>query len=273
MKKKYRFYFFILIFLFFSSKTFSQGCEGYEYQSFILSARKDFNAKKYKDAEKNIKIAFTKNILPKGKDLDLAMSIAIKTDNVDMVKDMAILLAKGGIPFKYFLKLKNFKWFDEFKSNFKSYNEYYLREYSSELRDRISNLIKEDYVFNLRYHGWIEKKNEMTLSDLTNQAMNIFNEFYCITEEFGFPSEEKTGFFYNSGKNKIEKYNIDALLIHIYQRGELFLFSELNNLVCLGLLDPNIKNVLENINKQFNGVNVGVKGEMERRFKYYSNRK
>ena len=68
MKKKLL----IFIFLITMINLSAQECEYTEYYPLVDSAFKNYSEKKYKEAEKNLKLAFNKTDFPLGKDLNLA---------------------------------------------------------------------------------------------------------------------------------------------------------------------------------------------------------
>jgi hypothetical protein len=68
----------LLILMFFNVLTnlSAQECKYAEYYNLISSANKNYSEKNYKDAQDNLKLAFSKIDFPLGKDLELALSVA-----------------------------------------------------------------------------------------------------------------------------------------------------------------------------------------------------
>jgi hypothetical protein len=88
----------ILTILFLMAKSFAQDCEYKEYYPLVDAATKDYSDKKYKEAEKKLKLAFTKTEFPLGQDLHLALLVAQKRKDSEWAEQIAIKLAKGGVP-------------------------------------------------------------------------------------------------------------------------------------------------------------------------------
>ena len=254
----------------FNNPVLGQHCEAIEYHRIIKEAKIDYNNKKYKEASKKIKEAFSKKIIPFGEDLDFALKMAIKTNNNEWAKEIAIVLAKGGVPIKYFLKLKKFTWYNEFIINFKNYSDFYQIKCDSSFESNMISLIEKDKKFTYKYHGWRLKKTEMSLEEMTEKAVNIFDLFCSIIDKYGFPSSENVGYYYNKGKDRVESYNTEILLIHIYQRGELIFNDELEKLFCFGNIDINTHNALIEVSRQFENNSPGVRVEMKRRYDYFN---
>ncbi len=257
----------ILTILFFAVNSYAQDCEYIEYYPLVELASKNYSDKKYKDAEKNLKLAFTKTEYPLGADLHLALSVAQKFKDEKWAEQISIQLAKGGVPLVYFRYLKKHEWYDKFNADFTTYSDYYKENYNPELRDKVINLIKKDKEFNSKYHDWRTRKIELTLGELIDGASQIISEFKEMTDKFGFPNERLIGYNYVRRKNSIEYYNTNALIIHIYQRGVLIFEDEIPNIVCEGGLHPNYEKTLKKI-RGF-GDSTGVEQEMKARYAKY----
>jgi len=263
-----------IITLFFIISTqclFSQECKYAEYYPLVSAATKDYNEKKYKEAENKFKLAFSKVDFPLGKDLNLALLIAQKNKNSEWSEKIAIQLAKGGVPFRYFVKLKSFKWFDKFESDFQTYSKYYQQNFKPELKEELLSIIERDKKFNDKNHEWREKKIEMSLQELIDGSYEILSDFTNLIDKYGFPNEKLVGYNYIRGRNSVETYNTSALLIHIYQRGVIVLKDDLRNIICEGGLHPNYKEIL-NKTRGF-GDSTGIEQEMEIRYAKYSGKK
>ena len=254
----------VLIILVFTGKSIAQNCEYTEYYPLVELARKNYSDKKYKEAEKNFKLAFTKTKHPFGTDLHLAFAIAHKRKNMEWAEQIAIQLAKGGVPLRYFRYHKKYKWYNQFSADFKTYSHYYKENYNQKLRDDFLSLLKRDKEFNSKYHDWRTRKIELTLNELINRASEIISDFKQMTDKYGFPNEKIMGYHYVRRKNSIEHYDSFALIIHIYQRGVLIFENEIDKIVCDGGLHPNYEDTLKKI-RGF-GNSTGVKQEMKARY-------
>jgi len=250
---------------------FSQECKYTEYYPLVSAATKDYNNKKYKEAENKLKLAFSKIDFPLGKDLNLALLIAQKNKNSEWSEQIAIQLAKGGVPFRYFVKLKSYKWFDKFESDFQNYSDYYNENFKPELREELLSLIKLDKDFNNKYHEWREKKIEMSIEELIDGAYEVLSEFNKLTDKYGFPNEKLMGYNYFIGRNSVENYEIGVLLIHTYQRGVIIFKDDLRKIICEGGLHPSYEETL-NKTRGF-GDSTGIEQEMEKRYAKYRGKK
>jgi len=260
---------FLLIFILLTTITdlSAQECEYTEYYPLVDAAFKNYSEKNYKDAEKNLKLAFTKTDFPLGKDLNLALMVAQKRDNSEWAEEIAIRLAKGGIPLRYFVKLKNFKWYDKFLNDFENYSKYYAEKFDSELQKKIISLLQQDTEFNSKYHQWRTREIEMSLQELIDGATKIETEFKLLTDKYGFPNERIMGYNYVYRKNIIERYPTDVLMIHIYQRGTLLFKEDIHNIVCKGGLLPSSEITLKEV-RGF-GNSDGIEQEMKIRYEKY----
>jgi hypothetical protein len=247
--------------------SYAQDCEYTEYYPLVELASKNYSDKNYRDAEKNLKLAFTKTEYPLGADLHLALSVAQKIKDEKWAEQISIRLAKGGVPLTYFRYLKKYNWYDKFNAAFKTYSDFYEENYNPELRDEVVNLIEKDKEFNSKYHDWRTRKIELTLDELIDGASQILSEFEEITDKYGFPNERLMGYNYVHRKNSVENYHTDALIIHIYQRGVLVFENEIHDIVCDGGLHPNYDETLKKI-RGF-GDSTGVEQEMKARYAEY----
>ncbi|WP_149304963.1 hypothetical protein [Pareuzebyella sediminis] len=257
----------ILIILTFSAKSIAQDCEYTEYYPLVELARKNYSGKKYKEAEKNFKLAFKKTNHPFGADLHLAFAVAQKLKNSEWAEQIAIRLAKGGVPLRYFRYHKKYEWYDKFSADFNTYSDYYKENYNQKLRDKFLSLLNRDNEFNSKYHDWRTREIELSLDELINGASEIISDFKQMTDEYGFPNERLMGYNYIPRKNSIERYHSGALIIHIYQRGVLVFENEIHEIVCDGGLHPNYQETLKKI-RGF-GNSTGVEQEMKARYAKY----
>lgn len=259
----------LLIFtiLLFTANSVAQECEFAEYYPLVKLASKNYSDKNYEDAEKNLKLAFTKTDHPLGADLHLAFSVALKRKDTKWAEQIAIRLAKGGVPLRYFRYHKKHKWYDKFNADFETYSDYYKENYNQELRDNFLSLINRDKEFNSKYHDWRTREIELTLDELIKGASEIISDFNQMTDKYGFPNEKIMGYHYVSRKNSIEQYHSAALIIHIYQRGVLIFENEIYKIVCEGGLHPNYEETLKKIRGY--GNSTGVEQEMKARYEKY----
>ena len=187
-----------------------QDCEYKEYDKLIEIANENYKNKKYKEVQKSLKLAFSKTDFPLGKDLHLGIKIAKKTKDSEWAEKVAIQLAKGGVPLKYFTKYRDFKWHEKFKTDFKNYAAYYDENFNAELKVKLLSILKQDTEFNKKYHEWRTREIELTLQELIDGASSVADNFKELTDEYGIPNEQKMGYNYNWAKNIVEYYHIDV---------------------------------------------------------------
>ena len=257
----------ILIILILAAKSNAQDCGYVEYYPLYELAKKNYAQKNYKEAEINIKLAFEKVDFPLGKGLHLALQVAKKQNDSEWAEQISIQLAKGGVPLKYFRHLKNYEWYEKFKTDFKKYSNHYNENFKPELREKLISLIKKDKKFNSRYHDWRTRKVELTLDELIEGASQIVTDFKELTNYYGFPNEKLTGYNYVQRTDRIDYFHTDALMIHIYQRGVIIFRDKMREIVCDGGLHPNYEETLKKI-RGF-GNSTGVEQEMKVRYEKY----
>jgi hypothetical protein len=214
---------------------FSQ--EGCKYESYFLSvnaAKYDLCCNKYESAKDKFKDAFERTEFAFGTDLREALKTARELKDTCWAEMLAIKLAKGGIPLNYFKDFENYKWFVHFISEFRVYENYHKSNFDLKLRHKLLSLRTEDSIFNESYHNWRKGEIEMTLDELIEGATKISDSFKLILTEYGFPCEQKMGYYYNN--DSIDSFPYKILMIHIYQRGELLLYDQLTHLICEGRL-------------------------------------
>lgn len=226
-----------LIFAFiYSVIGYSQNCKYKTYYELVKEAKKAHYEKNYKLAKQKFRKAFSTVDFPLGHDLSYALIAAEKTKDSKWAEEIAIQLAKGGIPIRYFAKLNKFKWYTKFKSEFKSYQTYYSENFNLELKQKWIALALLDRKINNRYHEFREAKIQLTVEEMIEDALSVSSEFQKIVNEYGFPGEKEMGYLYIKGKNRIENYPSRILVRHIYQRGETMFENEIPNFVCQGKL-------------------------------------
>ena len=227
-----------------------------------MSSKQDF-----KEANQKFKLAFSETDFPHGHDLSFALISAINSKDNNWAGTIAKKMAKGGIPLRYFGKYKKEKWYKEFSSEFEKHSTYYNDSLNTVLRDKLLSLLEKDREFNSKYHEWRTRKTELTLQELINGATEILVEFNAITEEYGFPNERVMGYNYIRRKNAVESFPIEALIVHIYQRGVLIYENEIPNIICNGGLHPQWIETLKKI-RGF-GDSTGIEQEMKARYEKF----
>ena len=246
------------------TNSYAQNCNYEEYYNFYDLAKKNYYEKNYKEAEKNIKLAFRKIEFPMGSGLQLALLIAQKQNDSKWAEQISINLAKGGVPLKFFRYLKKYDWYEKFESDFETYSKYYAENFKPELKEKLKDLIKRDIQYNSKYHDWRTKKIELTLEELIDGASKILTDFNELNSIYGFPYEKITGYNYVESTNTIENFKTDVLIIHIYQRGVLILEDKIEEVICNGGMHPNRRENLK-LMRGF-GSSTGIEEEMKIRY-------
>jgi hypothetical protein len=107
----------------------------------------------------------------------------------------------------------------------------------------------------------------MNLQELIKGANDILQDFINLTEEYGFRSERNMGYNYVRKKNIVENFQIEVIILHIYQRGVLIFKNKISNIVCNGGLHPQFIKTLKKI-RGF-GNSTGIEQEMKMRYEIY----
>ncbi|WP_299444183.1 hypothetical protein [uncultured Aquimarina sp.] len=268
MKRRIR----LLLLIFFSTlNLLSQECEYQEYYNIIDVARKQYSKKRYKEASKELKLAFSKVDFPLGHDLSFALTIAHKTKDDSWAGFIAEKLAKGGVPLRFFVKYERKKWYHTFLQEFPKHNEYYNKNFKPELKNKFNSLNNRDAIFSRKLMDWYYGTIEITVENASIEANAILSELKKLTEQYGFPSEHNMGYNYVKRLNRVERTNNIALLIHSYKHGERIYEEEIPNLICNGVLFPNCENILKN-SRGF-GIGTGIEQEMKTRYEMYKKKK
>lgn len=237
--------FLILIFCFISTNiVISQNCDYKEYNKNIELAQKECNLLNFKEASKTYKIAFESIDFPFGTDLRNAFKVAEKTKDEVWMEQIAIKLAKGGIPFKYFKFYNHFKWFKSFTKEFSQYKNYFNENFDHKFRKTLDSIAIIDFKTNNHFHEWRTKSKEHSIDSLVAEMTNVSLEFKKMIFKFGYPTEKKIGYYYNKGD--INYLPTFVLFVHIYQRGELLFKENLIELICIGSLTNYQSNHLKN---------------------------
>lgn len=244
---------------------FSQNCNYEDYHNRIELARKEYEKENFKESSKLYKIAFENIDFPFGNDLCNALKVAEKSNDKIWMEQLAIQLAKGGIPLKFFKHFENYKWHKTFCEQFPQYLKFFNENFQLKFRRNLLEIGKLDSETNSRFHEWRTRKVEHSTDTLVAEMTNVSIKFQKMIEKFGFPSEQKIGYYYNKGDvNELPTF---VLFVHIYQRGELLYYEQLNELTCNGTLTyPQFKQ-LESI-RGF-GNSTGIVQEMEVRKKKF----
>lgn len=255
----------LLFNFFFGALAFSQKCDCEKYNTFIELAKKENAVKNYKEANKLFKQAFENTDFALGTDLNLALKVADQTEDKIWMEQIAIKLAKGGIPLLFFKKFENYKWYKQFNEQFPEYQKLYNANFDLKFKADLIDLEKFDKEINTHYHQWRTKEHDYAIEILVSEMKAVSLRFQNMVEKYGFPTERKVG--YNYVRKNIEDLPTAILLTHIYQRGELLYKDQLKELVCNGNLSPGYAQQLQTV-RGF-GNSTGIEQEMEvRKLKY-----
>ena len=247
----------------------SQDCNYENYNKRIELARKECDSENFKEANKLYKIAFDTTDFPFGTDLVNAFKVAEKTKDEIWMEQIAIKLAKGGVPLKYFKFYDKYKWYKTFHGQFPEYQNYFNENFDLEFRKTLINVAKLDTETNKHFHEWRTRKEEHSVDTLVAEMTNVSIEFQKMIAEFGFPTEKKIGYYFNKGA--INELPTFTLFVHIYQRGELLYKERLNEFVCTGSLTTSQAKQLESTRGI--GNSTGIVQEMEARSRKFRNNK
>lgn len=257
--------------LFLTVNLSAQECDYEEYYQILELARKEYSKQNYKEASNKFKLAFSKTDFPLGQDLSFALDVGSKTKDDIWIASIAEKLAKGGVPLRYFMNFKKKKWYIKFESDFPKYQDYYNQNFEPELKEKFYSLIDRDAKFTRKIMDWHYGTIEIKAENASEEANAILSELKLLTEKYGFPSEHNMGYNYVRRLNRIENYNILALMIHIYKYGERVYENEIQNLICNGALHPNNKQTLNQ--SQGFGNNTGIEQEMKVRQELYNKKR
>ncbi len=222
----------------------AQDCYYENYYNQVDLAKENFNKRNYTEASKHFKKAFSSVDFPLGHDLSFALVTAKELNDEQWMENIAIQLAKGGIPLKYFNSYYTFNWHKAFKSNFKSYHKYYLDNFDIKLKERWIALIQKEQTITHKHIEFNLGKRPLTLQQMKDDAYSLLNELNDIVLSKGFPGEQKIGYLYIKGKNRIEPYGALTLLLNTYLRGESIFKTGIPNLICNGKLLPDSQDKL-----------------------------
>lgn len=238
-------------------------CERYFY--WTGSASNAWDEGKTSEAVKRYRYALKETCFPFGVDLDRALGVAIHDRDSSLAMAIAIQLARGGVPQIYFDKVQLGQWLPRFTEEFAKSQEVYEQAFNLEMRCEFLAVIVMDSIFNSQYHQWRTGSMEISKDDLISGAKAISDRFIALVRKFGFPCEEKMGYYSVNGQ--IMSFPILPLLMHIYQRGELLYHDHLYHIVCDGKLRLTDQAVLDHCRGFTDG--GGVDEEMEARYRKY----
>lgn len=237
----------------------SQNCNYEDYYRRIELARKECRDENFKEANKLYKIAFDNIDFPLGTDLRIALKVAEETGDKIQMEKISVQLAKGGIPLKFFKKFESYKWYKTFYEQYPSYQKSFNDNFDLEFRKSLISLEKLDKDVNSHFHEWRTRKENHPIDTLVSQMKKVSVKFQRIVEKFGFPSEQKFGYYFRAGS--VVELPTFVLLIHIYERGELLYIEQLNELACKGYITQSTADQLRNIRGL--GNSTGIKQNME----------
>ncbi len=257
---------FVLI-VFYSQQSLGQNCRYHEYDSLVNVARKSFKNKKNKAGQTQLKLALKTSVFPRGEDLSFALYKAKEIKDDSLAGKLAEKLSKGGVPKRFFFQFKKEKWYPIFEKKFKDYSKFYHDNFNQNLRQELLLLLDKDKKRTERYHKWRTREIELSVNDLIDDAKAVLVDFEKIIAKYGFPCEEMIGYNYIRRVNKVEGYETDVLMIHMYQSGVRLFEHSILELICSGRLPYNFENT---INKMYGFSDCsGIENEMKARYKRF----
>lgn len=260
-------FFYTFSILFISQTIISQECPYKSYDSLINVGENYFKLNKRRDGQTYYKLAFQTSVFPKGEDLSFALYKARALKDDTWAFELAEKLAKGGVPQRFFFQFKSEKWYQKFEQNFENYLKFFHENFNHELRSELILLLDKDKIRTDRYHSWRTREIEMSLDDLINEAKAVLVDFEKIIAEYGFPNEQMVGYNYVKRINKIESYELNALIVHMYQRGVRLFEDSMAELVCSGSLPAGFQNTIKKV-YGFSET-LGIENEMKARYKKF----
>lgn len=246
---------FIASFLEFSNL---EECDYTDYWYFTGRASISYSNGNIIESAKHFKKAFAENVFAWGNDLDLALKIAVDMKDTLWANQLSIQLAKGGIPLEHFYSYQSDTWYPKFQRDYATYKRHYEETFNVDQKTAVLALIELDREYNEKFHRFRRGEIELTLTELVDDAEEVRDELTRIIKTFGFPSEKTMGYYYH--EKKVARFPLVVLLIHIFQRGDLFLKPHLNKLVCKGYLRPPDQALLNG--SQGYGESSGIEDEM-----------
>ncbi len=245
----------------------SQDCAYGKYDSLVNIARGNFKEKKSLDGIKHLKLAFETSNFPRGEDLTFALYKAREVKDDALALEVAKMLSKGGVPKRFFFQFKKEKWYTKFELAFESFSKFYRDNFNQNLREELLLLLAKDKNHNDRYHKWRTREIDISLDALIHDAQEVLTGFEKILIKYGFPSEELVGYNYIRRTNKVAKYNVDVLMIHLYQSGVRLFENSISDLICSGALPSGFKTTIDKI-YGFSSC-YGIENEMKARYKKF----
>lgn len=249
--------------------SYGQECRCERYNYWVGSASNYREKGQINEAAKRYRYALAESCFPFGVDLDHALEVAILACDSSLVIEIATQLARGGVSEAYFNRLEVGQWLPRFMDEFPQHRAAYEDAFNAEMRHQFLDLIVMDSIFNSEYHQWRAGTKSFSKDDLISGARMISERFKALVREFGFPCEEKMGYYFVDGH--VESFPVLPLMMHIYQRGDLLYLDHLPHMVCNGKLMMSHQAVLDHCRGFTDG--GGVEAEMEARYQNYgSNR-
>ncbi|UZO81888.1 hypothetical protein NBT05_05335 [Aquimarina sp. ERC-38] len=249
-----------------SNKTLSQNCPYNEYKG-VLEVSEKVNSKKLKSINDSLKRVFEIVQFPLSSHLQYAIDISKKTKDIEFIHSISIILAKGGIPKKYFRRYSSYNWYNEFNKEFYIYDSIYRSSFNIEFKKKIIEIIEDDRNFNKSFHKWRAGKEELTLSEMIKRASYIAESLENVLNNYGLPIEKNIGYFLDQ-HNNINNLPFAPLIIHVKQRGRNIVEQEqIKKLVCYGVLGKEYIEIIPKIRGL--SKNFSVKEEMTLRFNKY----
>lgn len=257
----------LALFIFCSQQLLGQDCIYAKYDSLVNIARKNFKDKKSEKGKAHFQLAFETFAFPRGEDLNFALYKAREIKDDGWANELAEKLSKGGVPKRFFFQFKKEKWYSSFSQNFEDYSKFYQDNFNHDLRQKLLQLLDKDNNRVDRYHKWRTREIEMSLDNLIKEAKEVVVDFEKIIAKYGFPSEKMVGYKYVRRTNKVENYEVSALMIHMYQSGVRLFENSIPELMCLGVLPVNFENNI----KKIHGLSdcVGLENEMKARYETF----
>jgi hypothetical protein len=239
------------------------------YESYFKlcgAAYTDYSAGQYVGASEKYKAAFKSVGFSLGSDLHNALRVAQHIQDTAWAYDIAVQLAKGGMPVAYFDKLEASSWIIRFKQDFPAYSTFYKSHFDLTAREKFLDICELDSAFNESYHAFRTGKLDMTLAELISGATEVLDSLKSLIHAHGFPCEQIIG--YNDQDSIGWAQKMTVLFAHIYQRGELFYLDRLSTISCDGKLRP--VDAFDISRFRGFGDSTGIEQEMTIRYQKYS---
>lgn len=255
----------ILLFILFScSETNLDDCDYKSYFNTISKALSDkYSTENLKGVNELFKDAINSVQFSYAKDLEEALEVSIKVKDYEFSRTIVKKLLEGGIPIEYFKRYKDTIEEKYWKGIISEYSSLGKKEILSKqkIKKELIDLRLRDSLFNIEFHKFRKGEKLLTLNYLIDESQGIYQDFRSLVNDFGFPSEINTGYFYYD--NEIQNSPLEVILIHIHQLGEPIIRNEFTyeELICNGHLNDYQYTLLNKINSFGGG--RGNKHEMQ----------